>query len=502
MTDADFGTATPATADLAAIVTYKLQKVDYTADEHMTVADLKLRLAKRFHVARILQSLILSDKVLGDHVILAFLGQPHEPLHIHMQVSWDAIPGRNAGMAEMLAALQELRGIPTRDSSIAVVMILENGRDFKDVRREGLLTLSHMQLSLASNERALPLIQDLVRAGYSLSEIFSCGFTPAHMLQAGYSLSQLNEHGCSARELRQRGCTAKQIIAAGFCTKELHEAFNARELHTAGYCLAELRGQGFRAGQLQECGFTAGEMVEAGFSSTELLEAFNASELRSSGGGHAFAFDELKEAGYAPVIVQVTSMGGDALLGPEAWPMDTTIADLSLAILATQTSLLNMHLALMCDDEVLTDSFTLRQFEAETVYLSAVISSNNLSAFFAYPPNFDIAYHHSGARINVEPCARANFSPSSELQTIDGRSMFRTLEERSEFKAALDRSPEKARLLKQLMCSAATCVYLSSSSLEKYGIAEKHTLNIYVAGHSVCATRERCLLYGLDSQDM
>lgn len=401
----------------------------------------------------------------------------------------------------MLAALQELRGYPTSDAAIAAVIILGNGSDFKDVRLEGLLTLSHMQLRLASNERAVPLIRDLAKAGYSLSEVFSCGFTADHMLQAGYSLIQLHEHGCSARELRQGGCTAKQMIAVGFRTEELHEAFNASELHTAGYSLVELREQGLRVGRLQECGFTAKEMAEAGFSSTDLLEAFNASELRTA--GHAFAFNELKEAGYAPVIVEVTSMSGDTLLGPEPWPMDTTISDLSLAILATHTSLSSKHLTLMCDDKVLTDGEALRQLEAESVRLSAVVTSNELNATFAYPPNFDIDYHYSGARIAVEPCASAKFAPSSELQTTDGRSMFRKLEEQSDFKAALDASPEKARLLKQLMCSAAKCVFVSSSSSgQSRWRSEKHALNIHVAGHSVCATREQCLSYGLDSQDM
>mmetsp|Transcript_147388 Transcript_147388/g.274698 ORF Transcript_147388/g.274698 Transcript_147388/m.274698 type:complete len:505 (+) Transcript_147388:73-1587(+) len=480
------------------IIIYQLrQKVEYTLDEHMTVADLKLKLASRFQVPSILQSLVVGDKVLGDHVLVSSLGQAPEP--IHMQQSWDAIPGRNAGMAKMLAALQELRGYPTRDSATAAVIILGNGSNFKDVRLEGLLTLSHMQLRLASNERAVPLIQDLVKAGYSLSEVFSCEFTAAHMLQAGYSLIQLHEHGCSACDLRQRGFTAKQMIAAGFRTKELHEAFNASELHTAGYSLAELRKQGLSGGQLQECGFTAKEMLEAGFSSTDLLEAFNASELRTA--GHAFAFNELKEAGYAPVIVEVTSVSGDILLGPEPWPLNTTISDLSLAILATHTSLLNKRLALLCDDKLLTDDVALRQLEAESVRLSAVVTSNELKATFG-KPNFDIAYDYSAAAITVEPCACAKFASSLELQTTDGRSIFRKLEEQSDFKAALAASPEKAWLLKQLMCSAAKCIFVNSSSSGQSRRTEKHTLHIHVAGHSVCATRERCLSYGLDSQDM
>jgi len=366
------------------IVIYQLrQKVEYAMDEHMTVADLKLKLAERFHVPSILQSLVMGDTVLGDHVLMASLGQAPDPIHI--QKSWDAIPGSNAGMAQMLAALQELRGYPSSDSATAAVIILGNGSHFKDVRLEGLLTLSHMQLRLTSNERAVPLIKDLVKAGYSLPEVCSCGFTAAHMLQAGYSLIELHEHGCSACELRQRGCTAQQMIAARFRTEELHEAFNARELHTAGYSLVELREQGFRVGQLQESGFTANEMVEAGFSSTALLQVFNASELRTC--GHAFAFNELKEAGYAPVNVEVASVSGETLLGPETWPKDTTISDLSLAILAIHRSLSNKHLALVCDDKVLTDDVALRQFEAESVRLIAVVTSMELQATFAYPPD-------------------------------------------------------------------------------------------------------------------
>jgi hypothetical protein len=312
------------------------------------------------------------------------------------------------------------------------------------------------------------------------------------MQQAGYSLIQLHEDGCSACELRQRGCTAKQMIAAGFPTEELHEAFNARELHTAGYSLVELREQGFRVGQLQEFGFTANEMVEAGFSSTDLLKAFNASELRTC--GHAFAFNELKEAGYAPVNVEVASMSGEILLGPEPWPMDTTISVLSLAILATHSSISNKHLALVCDDKVLKDDVALRQFEAESVRLSAVVTSMELKATFAYSPNFGIGCHHSGVAITVEPCASAKFAHSSRLwlQTTDGRSMFCKLEEQSDFKAALEASPEKARLVKQLMCSAAECVFVSSSSSVPPR-TKKHTLNIHVAGHSLCAAREEIL---------
>jgi len=477
------------TVSANSIVIYHLrQKVQYTMNEHMTVADLKLKLAERFHVAPILQSLVMGDTVLGDHMLVASLGQAPDP--IHMQQSWNAIPGRDAGMAKMLAVLQELRGYPTSDAAAAAVFIIGHGSNFKDVRLEGLLTLSHMQLRLASNERAVPLIQDLVKAGCSLPEVCSCGITAAHMQQAGYSLIQLHEHGCSACELRQRGCTAKQMIAAGFRTEELHEAFNARELHTAGYSLVELREQGSRAGQLQECGFTANEMVEAGFSSTDLLEVFNASELRSC--GHTFAFNELKEAGYAPVNVEVASVSGETLLGPEPWPMDTTILDLSLAILATHTSLSDKHLVLVCDDKVLADHVALRHFEAETVRMSAVVTSMALKATFAYPPDFEIGCHRSGVAITVEPCATAEFAPSLWKQTTDGCSMFRKLEEQSDFKAALDASPEKARLVKQLMCSAAECV--SASSWPNIPPRTKVTkLNIHVAGHSLCATREEIL---------
>mmetsp|Transcript_122762 Transcript_122762/g.223109 ORF Transcript_122762/g.223109 Transcript_122762/m.223109 type:complete len:584 (-) Transcript_122762:75-1826(-) len=502
----------PHSVSMKLIVTYQLrQRVEYTADENMTAADLKSTLAKRFHTPKVLQSLVVGSMVLGDHVVLSSLGQasrrnaPQEPLDITMQVSWDALPKKTAGKDEMLAALHDLPEFPTSDAAIAAVRILETGSHFKDVRFQGLLVLSQMQLWLADNRRAVPLLQDLVKAGYSLSEVFSCRFSQAQMKQAGYSLRQLRQHGCSASELRQGGFTAKQIFEAGLCPNDLREAFSASELHAAGYSLVQLREQGFSVGQLQECGFAAREMVQAGFGATELLEAFNAGELRS--GGHAFAFDELQASGYAPVSVQVKSMCSDTLLGPEPWPEHTTISDLCLATLARNTSLVNKHLELVYNDEVLKDDMALRQLEAKSVHLRAVVTSGELTATFAYP----------GTAITVEPCARAAFAlqnfgvalapwrygTSAGVQTTDGRRMFRKLEEQSHFKAALDSSPEEARLLKQLMCSAGTCVYLSSSSSGTE--SEKHTLNIHMAGHSVCATHEQCLSYGqygLDSQDM
>jgi ribosomal protein L13E len=98
--------------------------------------------------------------------------------------------------------------------------------------------------------------RELLRGGYSASELRECGFsllelqkhlTPQQLWGAGFSAAQLLKHGVELHRLRDIGVAALDVKECGCsCDKLLAAGYDIRALVVGGFTVQDLKAAGCR----------------------------------------------------------------------------------------------------------------------------------------------------------------------------------------------------------------------------------------------------------------
>ena len=121
-------------------------------------------------------------------------------------------------------------------------------------------------------------------------------YTIEQLLEAGYPISDFREQGFSAEVMKRAGIPANELFEGGYTLEEMHDTINAGEMRQAGfedpmqlqndggYTLEEMHDT-FNAGEMRQAGFEDPMQLhnDGGYTLEEMHDTFNAGEMRQAG---------------------------------------------------------------------------------------------------------------------------------------------------------------------------------------------------------------------------